>query len=122
MGPSCPMLGRGSEETSHLVSVGCQEMRLWQLTCTEDQAVSEGGEEPPPRTSIGTGSMGGPVPVSGGVRPPAWGRVTPPLIFPLSFSAIHLGRRIPESFRIDSPHPSRAGLSPQTQDTSVAFG
>src|SRR5436309_15377976 len=116
MGPACPMLGRGTEEASHLVSVGCQEMSPWQLTCIEDQAVSEGGGEPPPRTSIGTGSMGGPVPVSGGVRPPAWGRVTPPLIFPLPFSAIHLGRRIPERFRLSgatslsrSPFESQIG-------------
>src|SRR5437867_11664790 len=94
MGPVCPMLGGDAEEASHLVSVGCREMRLWQLTCIRDQAVSKGGEEPPPRTSIGTGSMGGPVPVSGGVRSPAWGRVTPPLFFPLPISTIHLERHI----------------------------
>src|SRR2546425_900468 len=45
MGPACPMLGGGAEEASHLVSVGCREMRLWQLTCTRDQAVSKGGAE-----------------------------------------------------------------------------
>src|SRR5436309_3257642 len=94
MGPACPILGGGAEEASHLVSVGCLEMRLWQLTCIRDQAVSKGGEEPPPRTSIGTGSLGGPVPVSRGVRPPAWVRVTPPLIFPLPMSVIHLERHI----------------------------
>src|SRR2546426_644746 len=94
MGPVGPMLGADAEEASHLVSVGCQEMRLWQRTCSRDQAVSKGGEEPPPRTSIGTGSMGGPVPVSGGVRSPAWGRVTPPFFSPFPFSTIH-GESLP---------------------------
>src|SRR5881397_1815442 len=102
MGPVCPMLGGDAEEASHLVSAGCREMRLWQLTCTRDQAVSKGGEEPPPRTSIGTGSMGGPVPVSGGVRSPAWGRVTPPL-FPPSHSPRSILKDTLRGFRLSAP-------------------
>src|SRR5438093_13759096 len=102
MGPVCPMLGGDAEEASHLVSVGCQEMRLWQLTCIEDQAVSEGGGEPPPRTSIGTGSMGGPVPVSGGVRPPAWGR-GPRRLFSPSHSPRSILKDALRSFRRSAP-------------------